>query len=69
MQSICILKTIIIKMLWFLIDNIFVLFGETIIQQTAGIPIGTNILHPFVLAEVYFYYSYEVDIIRILLPK
>ena len=32
----------IINMLEFLIDNIFVMFGEQIFQQTVGIPMGTN---------------------------
>jgi len=29
-------------MLQFLIDNIFVMFGGRVFQQTAGIPMGTN---------------------------
>ena len=32
----------VIKMLEYLIDNIFVEFGERIFQQTIGIPMGTN---------------------------
>ena len=32
----------IIQMLDFLIDNIFVLFGGRVFQQTIGIPMGTN---------------------------
>ena len=32
----------IICMLNFLIDNIFVVFGGTLFQQTIGIPMGTN---------------------------
>ena len=30
------------RMLDFLIDNIFVMFGGNLFQQTDGIPIGTN---------------------------
>ena len=29
-------------MLEFLIDNVFVIFGERVFQQTVGIPMGTN---------------------------
>ena len=29
-------------MLEFLIDNIFVIFGGRVLQQTVGIPMGTN---------------------------
>ena len=32
----------VISMLEFLIDNIFVSFGETLFQQVVGIPMGTN---------------------------
>ena len=32
----------VIRMLNFLIDNIFSVFGATVFQQTIGIPIGTN---------------------------
>ena len=32
----------IIKMLEFLIYNIFVMFGGRVFQQTVGIPMGTN---------------------------
>jgi hypothetical protein len=32
----------IIQMLDFLIDNIFVLFGGRVFQQTIGFPMGTN---------------------------
>jgi hypothetical protein len=34
--------TYIFWMLGFLIDNIFVVFGNQIFQQTVGIPMGTN---------------------------
>jgi hypothetical protein len=33
-------KTYIINMLEFLIDNIFVIFGGRVFQQTVGIPMG-----------------------------
>ena len=32
----------IINMLEFLVDNIFVVFGEKVFQQIVGIPMGTN---------------------------
>ena len=35
-------ETDIIYMLEFLIDNIFVIFGGCVFQQTVGIPTGTN---------------------------
>jgi hypothetical protein len=34
--------TDIITMLEFLINNIFIMFGERVFQQTVGIPTGTN---------------------------
>ena len=37
----------IIKMLDFLIDNIFVTFGGRVYQQTVGIPMGTNFVPLF----------------------
>ena len=43
-------------MLDFLIDNIFVMFGGRIFQQTVGIPMGTNCAP--LLADL-FLYSYE----------
>ena len=54
----------IIKMLEFLVDNIFVVFAGKVFQQTVGIPMGTNCapLH----AEI-FLYSYEMDFIQSLL--
>lgn len=33
---------IIKKVLGFLIDNIYVVFGDQVFQQTVGIPMGTN---------------------------
>ena len=46
----------IINMLDFLIDNIFVMFGGQVFQQTVGIPMGTNCAP--LLADL-FLYSYE----------
>jgi hypothetical protein len=43
------------NMLEFLIDNIFVMFGGRVFQQTVGIPMGTN--------------SYEAEFIQGLLKK
>ena len=51
----------IIKMLEFLVDNIFVEFGGQIFQQTIGIPMGTNCAP--LLADL-FLYSYEADFMQ-----
>jgi hypothetical protein len=51
-------------MLEFLIDNIFVIFGGRVFQQTVGIPMGTNCAP--LLADL-FLYSYEADFIQGLL--
>ena len=56
----------IVRMLDFLIDNIFVEFGGRIFQQTIGIPMGTNCAP--LLADL-FLYSYEADFIQGLLKK
>ena len=56
----------IVRMLDFLIDNIFVEFGGRIFQQTIGIPMGTNCAP--LLADL-FLYSYEADFIQGLLQK
>ena len=48
------------------IDNIFVLFGGCVFQQTVGIPMGTNCAP--LLADL-FLYSYEADFIQNLLQK
>ena len=54
----------IIKMLEFLVDNIFVVFAGKVFQETVGIPIGTNCAP--LLADI-FLYSYEADFIKSLL--
>ena len=54
----------IIKMLEFLVDNIFVVFAEKVVQQTVGIPIGTNCAP--LLADI-FLYSHEAEFIQSLL--
>ena len=51
----------IITMLEFLVDNIFVVFGGKVFQQTVGIPMGTNCAP--LLADI-FLYSYEADFIQ-----
>ena len=51
----------IIQMLDFLIDNIFVLFGERVLQQTIGIPMGTNCA--LLLADL-FLHAYEADFLQ-----
>ena len=55
-----------VKMLDFLIDNIFFTFGGRVFQQTVGIPMGTNCapLH----ADLFLYY-YEADFMQELLRK
>ena len=53
----------IIKMLEFLVDNIFVVFARKVFQQAVGFPMGTNCA---LLADI-FLYSYEADIIQALL--
>ena len=56
----------IVKMLNFLIDNIFVEFGGQVFQQTVGIPMGTNCAP--LLADLYLY-SYEAEFIQGLLKR
>ena len=55
----------IIKMLEFLVDNIFVVFAGKVFQQIVGIQMGTNCAP--LLADI-FLYSYEADFIQSLLP-
>ena len=52
----------VIKMLEYLIDNIFVEFGGRIFQQTIGIPMGTNCAP--LLADL-FLYSYEAEFVQV----
>ena len=59
-------ETDICNILEFLIDNIFVMFGGRIFQQTVGIPMGTNCAPPL---TALFLYSYEADFIQGLLKK
>ena len=54
----------IVRMLEFLIDNIFVECGGVIFQQVIGIPMGTNCAP--LLADL-FLYSYEADFIQTLI--
>ena len=54
----------IIKMLEFLVDNIFVVFAGKVFQQIVGIPMGTNCAP--LLADI-FLYSYETEFIQSLL--
>ena len=56
----------IIKMMEFLVDNIFVEFGGQIFQQTIGIPMGTNCAP--LLADL-FLYSYEAEFMQEQLRK
>jgi hypothetical protein len=59
-------ETDIFNMLELLIDNIFVMFGGRVFQQTVGIPKGTNSAP--LLADL-FLYSYGADFIQGLLKK
>ena len=54
----------IVYMLEFLVDNIFVVFGEKVFQQIVGIPMGTNCAP--LLADI-FLYSYEAEFIQSML--
>ena len=56
----------IVRMLDFLIDNVFVEFGGQVFQQTVGIPMGTNCAP--LLADL-FLYSYEAAFIQGLIQK
>ena len=49
------------RMIEFLVDNIFVEFGGKIFQQTVGIPMGTNCAP--LLADL-FLFSYEADFVE-----
>ena len=54
----------IIKMLEFLVDNIFVVFVGKVFKQTVGIPMGTNCAP--LLTDI-FLYSHEAELIQSLL--
>ena len=54
----------IMKMLEFLVDNIFMVFAGKVFQHTVGIPMGTNCAP--LLADI-FLYSYEAEFIQSLL--
>jgi hypothetical protein len=51
----------IIQMLDFLIDNIFVLFGGRVFQQTIGIPMDTNCAP---LLSDLFLHAYDADFLQ-----
>ena len=51
-------------MLGFLVDNIYIVFGDQVFQQTAGIPMGTNCAP--LLADL-FLYLYEAEFVQKLL--
>jgi hypothetical protein len=50
--------------LGFLVDNIYVVFGDQVFQQSVGIPMGTNCAP--LLADL-FLYSYEAESVSKLL--
>jgi hypothetical protein len=49
------------SMLGFLIDNIYVVFGDQVFQQSVGIPMGANFAP--LLADL-FLYSYEAEFVQ-----
>jgi hypothetical protein len=51
-------------MLGFLVDNIYVVFGDQVFQQSVGIPMGTNCAR--LLADLLLY-SYEAEFVQKLL--
>jgi hypothetical protein len=51
-------------MFGFLVDNIYVVFGDQVFQQSVGIPLGTNCAP--LLADL-FLYSYEAEFVQKLL--
>jgi hypothetical protein len=51
-------------MLGFLEDNIYVVFGDQVFQQSVGIPMGTNCA---LLLTDLFLYSYEAEFVQKLL--
>jgi hypothetical protein len=53
-------------MIGFLVDNIYVVFGDQVFQQPVGIPMGTNC--PPLLADL-FLYSYEAEFVQKLLQN
>jgi hypothetical protein len=53
-------------MLYFFIDNIFVLFGGRMYQQTMGISISTNCAP---LLAIVFLHTYEADYLQRLLKN
>ena len=56
----------VIKMLHFLIDNIFIKFAGMVFRQTVGIPMGTNCAP--LLADL-FLYSYEAEFMQSLVKS
>jgi hypothetical protein len=52
------------SMLGFLVDNIYVVFGDQVFQQSFGIPMGTNCAPLF--ADLFFY-SYDAEFVPKLL--
>ena len=50
-----------LKMLEFLIDNIFVMFHGRGLQQTVGIPMGTHCVPPLVDLFLYSYKAYFIQ--------
>jgi hypothetical protein len=51
-------------MLGFLVDNIYVVFGDQVFQQSVGIPMGTNCAP---LLTDLFLYSFETEFVQKLL--
>jgi hypothetical protein len=49
------------SMLGSLVDNIYVVFGDQVFQESVGIPMGTNCAP--ILADL-FLYSYEAEFVQ-----
>jgi hypothetical protein len=52
------------SVLGFLVDNIYVVSGDQVLQQSVGTPMGTN--YASLLADL-FLYSYEAEFVQKLL--
>jgi hypothetical protein len=59
-------ETDIKDMVGFLTDNIYVVFGDKVFQQSVGIPMGTNCAP--LLADL-FLYLYEAEFVQKLLQS
>ena len=56
----------IIKMLKFLVDNVFVVFAGKVFQQTVGIPMGTNCQITNALSNIFYFPTEQCQTIALL---